>query len=179
MNEVLKCIHERRSIKKYKSEMPPSELIDKVISAGLDAASGRNKQGAIIVAVTDKAVRDALSLANAEILSSKVAIPGAAADPFYNAPAVLVVLADKSVSTSLYDATLVAANMMLAAHSLGLGSCWIHRAKETFESPEWKTWLKSVGVEGEYEGVANIIVGYREGDYPDEKPRREGRVFKI
>ena len=179
MNNVLACIRERRSIKNYKSDMPSGELLDKIIKAGLEAASGRNKQGAIIVAVTDKAVRDALSVANAEILSSKAAIPGAGADPFYNAPAVLVVLADKSVNTSLYDASLVAGNMLLAAHSLGLGACWIHRAKETFEKKEWQDFLKSIGAEGEYEGVANIVVGYREGDYPDEKPRREKRVFKV
>ncbi len=179
MNEILKCIHERRSIKSYKSKMPSTELLDKVILAGLDAASGRNKQGAIIVAVTDKSVRDALSETNAEILSSKAAIPGAASDPFYNAPAVLVVLADKSVNTSIYDASLVAGNMMLAAHSLGLGSCWIHRARETFATEKWQRWLRSIGIEGEYEGVANIIVGYREGEFPPEKPRIPGRVFKV
>lgn len=179
MNEVLKCIHERRSIKKYRSDMPSAELLDKIIKAGLEAASGRNKQGAIIVAVTDKATRDALSQTNAEILSSRAAIPGAASDPFYNAPAVLVVLADKSVSTSLYDSSLVAGNMMLAAHSLGLGSCWIHRARETFEREEWREWLQKIGVRGEYEGVANIIVGYRDCEYPEEKPRLDGRIFKV
>ena len=179
MNEILSCIHTRRSIKKYKSGMPSSELLDKIISAGLDAASGRNKQGAIIVAVTDKKTRDALSLTNAEILSKRAAIPGADTDPFYNAPAILVVLADKSVSTSIYDASLVAGNMMLAAHSLGLGSCWIHRAKETFELDRWKSLLREIGVVGEYEGVANVIVGYPACDYPAEKPRNAGRVFKI
>ena len=172
MNEILSCIHTRRSIKSYKSELPKPELLDKIIESGLEAASGRNKQAAIIIAVTDKDVRDALSKTNADIL-------GTDADPFYNAPAVLVVLRDKSVRTSIYDASLVAGNMMLAAHSLGLGSCWIHRARETFDTEKWKNWLSTIGVEGDYEGVANIVVGFRAGEYPDPKPRLEKRVFKV
>ena len=172
MNDTLKIISERRSIKGYTDKMPSREDIDLVIKAGLEAASGRNKQGAIIVAITDKAVRDRLSLANAGIL-------GASADPFYGAPAVLVVLRDKSVNTSVYDGSLVMGNMMLAAHSLGLGSCWIHRAREVFDLPEWKEWLKSIGVEGDFEGVGNLVLGFRAGEYPEHKPRLEGRVFYV
>lgn len=172
MNEILNAIEERRSIKKYKEEMPAEELIDKVISAGLAAASGRNLQGAIIVAVTNKEIRDRLSACNAEVM-------GASSDPFYGAPAVLVVLADKAVRTSIYDASLVAGNIMLAAHSLGLGCCWIHRAKEVFNRQEWQEYLKSIGVDGQWEGVANMILGYRDGDYPAQKPRLPGRVYKV
>lgn len=172
MNEMLKLISERRSIKGYTDKMPSREDIDLVIKAGLEAASGRNKQGAIILAITDKAVRDRLSMANAKVL-------GASGDPFYGAPAVLVVLRDKSVNTSIYDGSLVMGNMMLAAHSLGLGSCWIHRAREVFDLPEWKEWLKQIGVEGDFEGVGNLVLGYRAGDYPDEKPRLDGRVFYV
>ncbi len=172
MNETLKLIEERRSIKSYLPDMPKKEDIDLVIKAGLEAASGRNLQGAIIVAVTDKTERDRLSAQNAAIL-------GANNDPFYGAPAVLVVLADKSVRTSLYDGSLMLGNMMLAAHSLGLGSCWIHRARETFELPEWKEWLKSHGIEGEYEGVGNLVLGYPACDYPEVKPRLSGRVFYV
>jgi len=105
---------------------------------------------------------------------------GASTDPFYGAPAVLVVLADKSVNTSVYDGSLVMENMMLAAHALGLGSCWIHRAREVFDMPEWREWLKSIGVEGEYEGVGNCIVGIPDSEsFPEPLPRREGRVFKV
>lgn len=172
MNEFLKLIEERRSVKGYLPDMPKKEDIDLVIKAGLEAASGRNMQGAIIVAITDKAERDRLSGANASIL-------GAKSDPFYGAPCVLVVLANKAIRTSIYDGSLMLGNMMLAAHALGLGSCWIHRARETFELPEWKEWLRSHGIEGEYEGVGNLVLGYRSGDYPAEKPRLPGRVYYI
>lgn len=170
---MLELMKSRRSTKKYKTEMPEISKIDKIIEAGLYAPSGRNRQGAIIVAVTDKEIRDRLSAANAAVL-------GASTDPFYGAPAVLVVLADKSVNTSVYDGSLVMENMMLAAHALGLGSCWIHRAREVFDMPEWREWLKSIGVEGEYDGVGNCIVGIPESEsFPEPLPRREGRVFKV
>ena len=172
MNEVLKAISERRSIRSYKPEIPSEDLIDQVIKAGLEAASGRNMQGAKIVAITNKEIRDKLSRANAEVMC-------ASSDPFYGAPAVLVVLADKSVRTSVYDASLVAGNIMLAAHVLGLGCCWIHRAKEVFMTEEWSGYLKSLGLEGEYEGVANMILGYPDGEFPAPKARLDGRVIKV
>ena len=126
----------RSSVKKYKSQQVPKELLDKIIEAGLAAPSGLNKQAAIILVVTDKQVRDELSKLNAG------KDPFFRADPFYNAPCVLIVLADKSVPTSIYDGSLVMENMLLAAHALGLGACWIHRAKETFEMPEGKALLQ-------------------------------------
>ena len=172
MNEALKTIETRRSTKCYKPQMPTKEEIDLVVKAGLEAASGRNRQGAIILVITDKTVRDKLSAANAAVM-------GAQSDPFYGAPAVLVVLADKSVNTSIYDGSLVMGNMMLAAHSLGLGSCWIHRAREVFEQDEWKELLSSIGVSGDYEGVGNLVLGYTDGDLPADKPRLPGRVFYI
>ena len=172
MNEILKCIEERRSVKAYTPEMPKKEDIDTVIKAGLEAASGRNRQCAIIVAITDKATRDRLSKANAAVL-------GMENDPFYGAPAVLVVLAKKGINTAVYDGSLCLGNMMLAAHSLGLGSCWVHRAREVFETEEWKEWLKSIGVEGEYEGIGNLLLGYTKGDYPAPKERIAGRVYYV
>ncbi len=162
----------RVSVKKYVSKAVPSELIDKVIEAGLAAASGRNMQAPIIVAVTNKEIRDKLSAANAAVM-------GATADPFYNAPVVLVVLAEKSARTYVYDGSLALGNMMLAAHELGLGSCWIHRAKEVFSEPEWQEWLKSIGVTAEVEGIGNLVLGYPDGSLPAPKERRAGRVFKV
>ncbi len=173
MNETLQTILSRVSVKKYKSDPVPKELIEKIVEAGLSAPSGLNKQSAIILAVTNKQVRDELSLINAG------KDPFKRADPFYGAPCVLVVLADKSVPTHVYDGSLVMENLMLAAHSLGLGACWIHRAKETFEQPEGKALLKSLGIEGEYEGVGNCILGYMDGEYPAEKPRKENRVYYV
>ena len=170
MNEILKAIEERRSIKKFKSDMPSREDIEAIVKAGSEAASGRNRQASIMIAITDKAIRDRLMKTNAEIL-------GADTDPFYNAPVVIAVLARKDVNTYVYDGSLSLGNMMLAAHSLGLGACWVHRAKETFERPEWKEFLKSLGIDGEYEGIGNLIVGYADCDYPDKKPRAENRIF--
>ena len=167
--DAMEVMLTRKSIKKYKSDPVPKELIEKVIAAGLNAPSGLNKQSPIILAVTDRQVRDELSKLNAG------KDPFFRSDPFYGAPVVLVVLADKSVPTYLYDGSLVMENLQLAAHALGLGACWIHRAKETFEQPEGKALLKRLGIEGYYEGIGNCILGYADVT-PDEKPRKEKRV---
>ena len=171
MNEVMKALLERRSCKKYKADPVPRELIEQVIEAGLYAACGMGKQAPIVVAVTDKKLRDRLSEVNAEIRGN------AGQDMFYGAPVVLVVLADKSVPTCVYDGSVAIENMLLAAHSLGLGSCWIHRAKQTFEKDEFKALLKELGVEGEYEGVGNCILGYAAEPAKPAAPRRPNRVF--
>lgn len=170
MTQTINEMISRRSCKSFRSEMPTRQEIDTVINAGLYAASGRNRQGAIMLCVTDKALRDRLSALNAAVL-------GTDADPFYNAPAVIVVLADKSVSTSIYDGSLVMGNLMLAAHSLGLGSCWIHRAREVFSSDEGEQILRELGVTGEYEGVGHCVLGYPEKMPTEPLPRRDGRVF--
>lgn len=162
----------RRSVKKYKSDMPKREDIEKIIEAGLSAASGRNMQASVIVAVTNKEIRDRLSRDNAAVM-------GASGDPFYNAPCVLVVLAEKSAHTYVYDGSLTLGNMMLAAHEIGLGSCWIHRAKEVMEKDEWQKWIASLGLEGEYEGIGNLVVGYPDGDLPPVKERRKGRKVYV
>ena len=172
MSEVLDKIKSRRSIRKYKPDEVPRELLDRIAEAGIYAASGRNIQSPIVIAVTDRETRDRLSRANASVMGSD-------RDPFYGAPAVLIVLADKSCPTHTYDGSLVMGNMMLAAHELGLGSCWIHRARETFEMPEWKEWLKSLGIEGDYEGIGNCIVGYPDCDLPEPAERRENRVYHV
>ena len=173
-NPILECIKQRRSIKKYKSTPVPSEMIDKIVEAGTYAPTGRNMQTPVILAVTNKSMRDRLSRLNADIL-------GTAADPFYNAPCVLVVLAERSVlpSTYLNDGSLVMGNMMLAAHSLGLGSCWIHRAKEMFESEEGREILRELGIEGDLVGIGNCIVGYPDGEYPATRPRKENYVYRV
>lgn len=168
--EALEAMLTRKSIKSYKPDMVDKETLDKIIAAGLNAPSGMNKQAAIIVAVTNKEDRDLLSKINMG------KDPFHRADPFYGAPVVLVVLADKSVPTYIYDGSLVMENLMLATHALGLGACWIHRAKETFELPEGKALLKKWGIEGDYEGIGNCIVGYPDVE-PEKKPRKENRVY--
>lgn len=172
MSEVINSIISRRSVKNYKSTPVDESLIKQIVKAGTYAPTGRNRQAPIILAVTNKEIRDRLSKINAEIL-------GADADPFYNAPVVLVVLADKNINTYCYDGSLVMGNLMLAAHSLGLGSCWIHRAKETFETKEGKEILKSLGIEGDYEGIGNCVIGYPEGEYPPERPRKDNYAYYI
>lgn len=169
-SEVLKAICERRSVRSYKSAPVPQELIEQVVKAGTYAATGMNRQSPIILAVTNREMRDKLSKMNADVMGSDK-------DPFYGAPVVLVVLADKSVPTYVYDGSLVMGNMMLAAHTLGLGSCWIHRAKQEFDSPEGKEILAQLGITGDYEGIGHCILGYPEGSLPAEKPRKENYVY--
>ena len=169
-NEVLKAMRERRSVRSYKSDPVPQELIEQVVQAGTYAATGMNRQSPIILAVTNKEMRDKLSKMNADVMGSDK-------DPFYGAPVVIVVLADKSVPTYVYDGSLVMGNLMLAAHTLGLGSCWIHRAKQEFDSPEGKEILAQLGVTGDYEGIGHCILGYPAGDLPAEKPRKENYVY--
>jgi len=173
MNETINNIKTRRSIKKYKSEMIPQNLIDEILIAGTYAPSGMNRQSPIIISVTNKEVRDKLSKLNAKIMG-RVDI-----DPFYGAPVVLIVLADKACSTYIYDGSLVMSNLMLAAHSLKIDSCWIHRAKEMFETEEGKEILKSLGIEGEYEGIGNCILGYRDCEEPKVSPRKENYIYNI
>ncbi len=170
MGETLTVIRERRSVKSYKPDMIPEDALQKIIEAGTWAASGMGKQSPVILAVTNKELRDRLSGMNARIMGTK-------ADPFYGAPVVLVVLADKNVPTHVYDGSLVMANLMLAAKDLGIGSCWIHRAKEEFESEEGREILKSLGIEGEYEGIGHCILGYPEGEPRKAAERKTSYVY--
>ena len=174
MNETMNNILTRRSIRKYTPEMPKKEDLEQIIRAGLYAASGKGGQSSIIVAVTDRALRDRLMEMNRKIGGWAEGF-----DPFYGAPAVLVVLAKKGTPYTVADGSLSMGNMMLAAHALGLGSCWINRAKEAFDTEEGKALLRELGIEGEYEGVGHCIVGYPDGPAPEPKPRAEGRVFWV
>ena len=171
MNEVIKAMKERRSIRKFKADMVPKEQIEAVVEAGLYAASGMGKQSAMIVAVTEKELRDQISEDNRKIGGWQEGF-----DPFYGAPVILIVLGNKEVPTHVYDGSLVMGNLMLAAHSLGLGSIWIHRAKEEFETDCYKDLLKKLGVEGEWEGIGHCALGYADGDLPQAAPRKENRV---
>ena len=162
----------RRSVRKYKPDMVPQEKLEKILEAGTYAATGMGHQSPIILAVTDKTMRDKLSKMNAAIM-------GVDSDPFYGAPVVLVVLADKNVPTYLYDGSLVMGNLMNAAHAEGIASCWIHRAKEEFNSPEGKQILQDLGITGDYEGIGHCILGYADGDEPAAKPRKENYVYSV
>ena len=172
MNEVLKSLRERRSCRNYRPDPIPQEILDQILEAGTYAATGMGKQSPIMIAVTDKAVRDELSAMNAAVM-------GADRDPFYGAPVVIVVLADKNVRTYLYDGSMVMGNLLNAAHALGLGSCWIHRAKEEFESEAGKAILQKLGIEGDYEGIGHCILGYPAAPANAPAPRKENYIYRI
>ena len=172
MAETLEVLKNRRSCRAYKPELIEEEKLCAILEAGTYAASGMGKQSPIILAVTDRATRDQLSKLNAAVM-------GSSADPFYGAPEVVVVLANKAVPTYLYDGSLVMGNMMNAAADLGVASCWIHRAKEEFESEEGKAILQKLGIEGEYEGIGNLILGYAAKPDAAAAPRKENYVYRI
>ncbi len=170
---VQRAIFSRRSTRSYKPDMLPKELIDRIIKAGTYAATGMNRQSPVILAVTNKDVRDRLSAMNAKIMDKPDD------DPFYGAPVVLIVLADKNMPTYLYDGTLVMGNMMLAAEELGVASCWVHRAKEEFESAEGREILKSAGIEGDYEGIGHLVLGYSDEEPKAAEPRKDNYTYYI
>ena len=172
MNESLKTLIERRSCRSYKPDPIPAEILDQILEAGTYAATGMGKQSPIMIAVTDKETRDRLSRMNAAVM-------GASNDPFYGAPVVIIVLANRAVPTYLYDGSLVMGNLMNAAHALGIASCWIHRAKEEFESAEGKAMLKELGIEGDYEGIGHCILGYAAQESNAPAPRKDNYVYRI
>ena len=175
MNTTMEDLLTRRSIRSYTDEMPPMEVIEEICKAGTYAPTGMNKQSPIIIAVTNREVRDKLSKLNAGVFGKDNDM-----DPFYGAPVVLVVLADTNAAfTWKEDGSLVMGNLLNAAHAKGLGSCWIHRAKEVFETEEGKAILADLGIEGDYVGIGNCILGYVKGDYPQAKPRKENYVYWI
>jgi nitroreductase len=172
MNEVLKAIEERRSVRKFRAEMVPAETVGAIVRAGLFAASGMGHQSPIILVVRNKELRERLRKMNARIGGWAKDF-----DPFYGAPVILVVLAEKNWPQRVYDGSLVMGNLMLAASALGVGSCWIHRAREEFEGDEGKAILAELGVQGEYEGIGHCALGYAAGAVPPAAPRKAGRVF--
>lgn len=172
MNETLKVLKERRSIRKFTDRMPEKAEIEQVIEAGLYAPSAMGRQATKIIAVTSKDLRNKISKMNAEIAGKTGDF-----DPFYGAPVILIVLADKKEVNSIYDGSLVMGNLMNAAHSLGLANIWIHRAKEEFESAEGRAILKELGIEGDWEGIGHCALGYTDAPLPKAAPRKDGRVI--
>lgn len=177
MNETnisIENMKTRRSVRGYDPEkMPDEALINQVIDAGTYAPTGMNRQSPIIIAVTDRRVRDRLSQLNADVMGRDM-------DPFYGAPVVLIVLADRQAPTYLYDGSLVMGNLLNAAHAVGLGSCWIHRAREVFDSPEGKAMLREWGIEGDYEGIGHCVLGYPlDGRLQEASARKDNYVYYV
>jgi len=172
MQETIKDLKERRSCRSFRAEQVREEELKQILEAGIYAPSARGAQSAIIIVVQDQETIGKLSELNAAVIGKPEL------DPFYGAPTVAIVLADKSYPTRVYDGSVVMANMLNAAHAMGVGSCWIHRAKEMFESEEGKELLEKWGVEGEYEGVGNCILGYAEKE-GKAAPRKENYIYRV
>lgn len=172
MNEVIKNIMERRSCRCFDpNRMPATDLIQQIAEAGTWSPTSRGQQNPIIIAVTNKELRDRISRMNAAVMGSD-------SDPFYGAPCMLIVLVKES-ENAMYDGPIVMQTMMLAAHSLGLNSCWIHRAKEEFESEEGKQILRNLGIEGNYIGIGHLALGYAAAPIPEPKPRKEDYIYWV
>ena len=172
MTQTVKDMIERRSIRKYKPDQISEEQLQEILEAGKYAASGMGRQPVKMVVIQDKETIAQLSKMNAKIMGKDI-------DPFYGAPTVIVVLADKSAFTYYADGSLTIGNLMNAAHAVGVESCCIHRATEEFESEEGKALLKKWGIEGDYAGIGHCILGQRDCEYPKAAPRKEDMVIRI
>lgn len=172
MGETLNTLKTRRSCRAYKPDRVEEDKIKAIVEAGTYAATGMGKQSPIILVIKDREIRDKLSKMNASIM-------GVDFDPFYGAPEVLVVLANKAMPTYIYDGSLVMGNMMNAAADLGVASCWIHRAKEEFESEDGKALLEKLGIEGEYEGIGHLVLGYAAQPAAEPAPRKADYVYEV
>jgi len=172
MNETLKVLESRRSCRNFKPDMLEDEKLDAIIKAGTYAATGMGKQSPIIIAVKSKDLRDAISEENRKIGGWQEGF-----DPFYGAPVILIVLANKEVPTCVYDGSLVMGNLMNAAESLGVGSIWIHRAEEEFDSEFGKKLLDRLGIEGDYVGIGHCALGYAKEPPKEAAPRKANYVY--
>ena len=173
MKETLEDLKTRRSCRKYKPDQITEEELQAILEAGTYAPTGMGMQSPVIVAVQDKAVRDQLSRINAAIM-------GTDSDPFYGAPTVLIVLADRSRRTYVDDGNMVIGNLLNAAHAVGMDSCYIYRARETFQTEEGKELLRHWGIEGDYEGIGNVVLGYGlPGGVKEAAPRKDGYIIRV
>ena len=172
MGETLEILKTRRSCRSYLDKPVPKEIVEKIVECGTYAATGMGRQSPVILVVENKRIRDKLSELNAAVM-------GMTGDPFYGAPQVIVVLADKNIPTYLYDGSLVMGNLMNAAADFGVSSCWIHRAKEVFNTPEGRTILEMAGITGDYEGIGNLVIGYDNNGKRPAAARKESYISWI
>ena len=174
MNETLKVLETRRSCRNFKPDMISEEELQEIMKAGTYAPTGMGKQSPLIIAVTNKELRDQIAEENRKIGGWNEGF-----DPFYGAPVILIVLADRTCRTHVYDGSLVMGNLMNAAESLGVASIWIHRAKEEFDSEFGKKILTDLGIEGDYEGIGHCALGYAAEEPKDAAARKENYVYYI
>lgn len=170
--EFLDMLLTRRSVRAYKPDPVPEALLEEVLRAGTYAPTGGGRQSPVLVAVTDKAARDEISRLNAAVM-------GKDTDPYYGAPVLVLALADSASSTWVEDASCALENMMLAAHALGLGSVWVHREREIFDSEAGKALLRAWGLPETLRGVGSIALGYASGPAPAPAPRKDGYIVRV
>lgn len=173
MNQTINILKTRRSIKKFLSDPVPENILEQIVEAGTYAPTSRGQQNPVIIAVTNKKLRGEIVKENA-----KVGGWGQDFDPFYGAPVILLI-AVKASPNAVYDGSCVISNLLNAAWALGVGSCWIHRAKEELENDFGKNLLKSLGIDGDYIGVGHVALGYFAGENPAPKPRKENYVYWV
>lgn len=172
MNEAMKNLLERRSVRGYKKDLVPADVLDEILEAGKYAPSGIGQQKTLMVVTQDTELVAKLSRMNADVM-------GAKSDPFYGAPTVVIVFADSEQGTCVENGSLVMGNLMNAAHAVGVDSCWIHRAREVFDSEEGKALKAEWGVPESYIGIGHCVLGYRSGEYPEAKARKDGFVIRV
>ncbi len=172
MNETIGTLLGRRSVRRFRPDQIRDDELEAVLRAGMYAPSGNNRQSARFVVVQDVATRARLSRMNRDVRPSDD-------DPYYGAPTIVLVLADRTVSTPVEDAALALGNMFNAAHSLGLGSCWVNRERQMFETDEGKALLRAWGIVGDYVGVGACILGYPDGELPEPAPRKPDFVTRV
>jgi nitroreductase len=175
MNETVKSLLGRRSVRAYKSDPVPEEILDEILQAGIYAPSGGNQQSATVIATQNPELIRKLEIMNAKYIPSKKTD----IRPYYNAPVLISIIARSDSPGAVEDGTLIASNIMNAAYSYGLGSCWVHRAREVFDSEEGKALLTEWGIEGDYIGICQIVIGYPAGDFPPAPKRKENYIYKV
>ena len=172
MNEAMKNLLERRSVRGYKKDLVPADVLDEILEAGKYAPSGMGQQKTLMFVTQDPELVAKLSRMNADVM-------GAKSDPFYGAPTVVIVFADSEQGTCVENGSLVMGNLMNAAHAVGVDSCWIHRAREVFDSEEGKALKAEWGVPESYIGIGHCVLGYRSVEYPEAKARKDGFVIRV
>ena len=172
MNETIKNLLERRSVRGYKEDLVPEEVLNEILEAGEYAPSGMGQQGTLMVVTQNPELVAKLSKMNAAVM-------GSTSDPFYGAPTVIIVFSDSKMGTCVENGSLVMGNLMNAAHSLGIGSCWIHRARQEFESAEGKALMKKWGVSENYAGIGHCILGYAAQEPAPAKPRKADFIVRV
>lgn len=171
-NQVIKALLTRRSVRKYLDKPLEPQVMEAVLQAGTYAPTGMGMQSPTIVAVESPEDRKAVQELNQKAR-------GFQSDPYYGAPAIILVLTDPERGTGVEDASCVLSAMMIAAHGLGAASCWIHGEREMFQLPEGKALLEKWGLPTHLRGVGSLAIGYADGPAPQPKPRKEGYVVRV